>query len=346
MTETKQKQFPLPDSFQPYVIIGLGFLVVAVSVYQIATGASGGIFDTKKATTQTIVGSTPATKEGTKQVAVPNIDSDSDGLTDYEETSIYHTDSLNPDTDKDGYDDGTEVRTGHDPLVNGNKPQGEQTVASANSASNTAYSQYNRFIATTPDDLTSITGGKTLTDLAKGTATSTDPASAKLDNIASLALANVAITDGGGLPVVPDSEIHITNATGKAAVQEYAYALVALATQYAPTTDINDGLAYFKLAMKGDTEKLNEMIRLAGIGVTKLKELPVPQEAVLIHKQSIGILELFIPTATTLQKYKTVSQEVAMKAINDMRVLMNASSGLKDEAQKLFVDKYGINVSL
>jgi hypothetical protein len=55
---------------------------------------------------------------------------------------------------------------------------------------------------------------------------------------------------------------------------------------------------------------------------------------------------LFIPTATTLQKYKTVSQEVAMKAINDMRVLMNASSGLKDEAQKLFVDKYGINVSL
>lgn len=45
----------------------------------------------------------------------PNKDSDSDGLTDFEEINIYHTDPLNPDTDGDGFKDGDEVRYNYDP---------------------------------------------------------------------------------------------------------------------------------------------------------------------------------------------------------------------------------------
>lgn len=45
-----------------------------------------------------------------------NIDTDGDGLTDYDEIKIYHTNPLKADTDGDGYNDGAELRRGYDPL--------------------------------------------------------------------------------------------------------------------------------------------------------------------------------------------------------------------------------------
>ncbi|MBU0897743.1 hypothetical protein KJ806_01280 [Patescibacteria group bacterium] len=43
-------------------------------------------------------------------------DTDNDGLSDYEEKNIYHTDYKNPDTDNDGVKDGDEVKMGRNPL--------------------------------------------------------------------------------------------------------------------------------------------------------------------------------------------------------------------------------------
>ncbi|MEA2065342.1 MAG: thrombospondin type 3 repeat-containing protein [Patescibacteria group bacterium] len=43
------------------------------------------------------------------------IDTDNDGLRDYEEKKIYLTDYNNPDTDGDGYSDGEEVKAGYNP---------------------------------------------------------------------------------------------------------------------------------------------------------------------------------------------------------------------------------------
>jgi len=45
-----------------------------------------------------------------------NLDSDNDGLKDWQE-KLYQTDANNPDTDADGYLDGEEVDSGHNPLV-------------------------------------------------------------------------------------------------------------------------------------------------------------------------------------------------------------------------------------
>jgi hypothetical protein len=45
-------------------------------------------------------------------------DSDNDGLKDWEE-KLYGTDTLNPDTDADGYLDGEEINSGHNPMVKG-----------------------------------------------------------------------------------------------------------------------------------------------------------------------------------------------------------------------------------
>ncbi len=44
-------------------------------------------------------------------------DSDSDGLSDLDELNIYHTDPNHPDTDQDGFLDGSEIKYNFDPNV-------------------------------------------------------------------------------------------------------------------------------------------------------------------------------------------------------------------------------------
>jgi hypothetical protein len=45
------------------------------------------------------------------------VDTDDDGLTDWDEENIYGTKPDNPDTDGDGINDGDEIEEGTDPLV-------------------------------------------------------------------------------------------------------------------------------------------------------------------------------------------------------------------------------------
>jgi len=53
-----------------------------------------------------------------------NMDSDNDGLKDWEE-ELYKTDPFSPDTDGDGYLDGEEINSGHNPLV---KAPGDEQI--------------------------------------------------------------------------------------------------------------------------------------------------------------------------------------------------------------------------
>jgi hypothetical protein len=53
----------------------------------------------------------------TMWINVTGVDSDNDGLTDYDETNLYNTEPDNPDTDGDGVNDGDEVAKGTNPRV-------------------------------------------------------------------------------------------------------------------------------------------------------------------------------------------------------------------------------------
>jgi hypothetical protein len=57
-----------------------------------------------------------ADEEAFRGTSDNNSDSDGDGLTDFDEINAYHTDPAAADTDRDGFDDGTEVKSGYDPL--------------------------------------------------------------------------------------------------------------------------------------------------------------------------------------------------------------------------------------
>ncbi|MDD3190875.1 MAG: hypothetical protein PHI66_04280 [Candidatus Pacebacteria bacterium] len=50
---------------------------------------------------------------------INNPDTDGDGLSDFEEEAEWATDPLEADTDNDGYEDGSEVEAGYDPLNSG-----------------------------------------------------------------------------------------------------------------------------------------------------------------------------------------------------------------------------------
>ncbi len=71
----------------------------------------GVIFVYKYSDEETLLG-----KKVSKTVSESFIDSDNDGLRDWEE-ELFGTDPHNPDTDSDGYLDGEEVDSGHNPLV-------------------------------------------------------------------------------------------------------------------------------------------------------------------------------------------------------------------------------------
>ena len=58
----------------------------------------------------------------------PIIDTDNDGLIDYEEVKIYHTNPLLPDTDGDGHLDGVEVKNGYNPNGAGKMPGVENST--------------------------------------------------------------------------------------------------------------------------------------------------------------------------------------------------------------------------
>ena len=65
-----------------------------------------------------------------------NLDSDGDGLPDWQEVML-HTDPMNPDTDGDGTSDGQEVALGRDPNVAGPNDKMTQDTTASNDATTT-----------------------------------------------------------------------------------------------------------------------------------------------------------------------------------------------------------------
>ena len=328
-------RFPFLENSKPYIIIGLGFLVIFVSGYQLVTGVSGNILDPEK-------GSNGSGAQNNAETVIPNVDSDADGLTDWEEERVYHTNALKPDSDLDGHNDGIEVRTGHDPLVHSNKPTG--TASATATPADSEYYQYNRLVADTSDDLSKINdlSNSVLSTQKTEADTSLD---GRLNSIATLALANTAIAEKDVIPVVKDSEIKITNNSGKEAIQTYVVALASMGLQSSPVKDSQSVISYLSAALSGDTTKVQEIIRLSDEGVKQLKALPVPAEMVASHKLAIGLFELAKTTAASGLNFSSLTPEQILTLANQMRVLQNGGEGLLTDVQAV-MQKYNITVDI
>ncbi len=123
------------------------------------------------------------------------LDSDHDGIPDLQETQ-YHTDWRNPDTDGDGYLDGEEVVSGHDPTKAGND--------NLNADTNVTQSYLHRLMA-----------GVVAGDLnPKNNDPTTQTASLQMIALATITDARSVITknaDVAKINVIPDTEENIND---------------------------------------------------------------------------------------------------------------------------------------
>ncbi len=99
------KHFPSNKLIIPFFLIGLSVLAVYFSS---ARGGPTKIYDKQTASLQ-------VQKEAVEN---PNLDSDNDGLPDWQEI-LWKTDPRNPDTDGDKTPDGEEIKQNRNPLVKG-----------------------------------------------------------------------------------------------------------------------------------------------------------------------------------------------------------------------------------
>jgi hypothetical protein len=114
-----------------YSIIGLGIFSLIFGAWQVKQSLAGNTSISKKQQTN----ATDVT--ATNNEALKKVDTDQDGLSDYDELNVYHTSPYLEDSDSDGISDKDEVLTNQDP----NCPKGQVcTTLLDNSTSGSATS--------------------------------------------------------------------------------------------------------------------------------------------------------------------------------------------------------------
>ena len=140
--------------------VGLSFLQIRNNIYNpFALQISQSDFDTLQSLQY---------DENTK---LQQIDTDQDGLTDYEEITFYNTSRYLPDTDSDGLTDYEEIKKGSDPLC----PEGETCLADVSATATSTQTGVSPLMADilSPDEIL-INGQQQLDTSTVETNTSTE----------------------------------------------------------------------------------------------------------------------------------------------------------------------------
>jgi len=229
-----------------------------------------------------------------------NIDSDNDGLPDWQET-IYKTDPRKPDTDGDGYLDGEEVATGYDPL----KKAPNDIVVSANS-------QKPRPL---PQNLTKALSFKLSQSIVNGKIKSFNKTTGQpltqeeLEQEAGLSQAmEEAIgqqIDEFIIPDISDTQIKISSQTGRAEALSYLNEMGS-AIGRIPNKDEPEMQLFIDAMESGNFSKLEEIRKIYEQSYKNLKEVAVPSDLVDFHKGILGVLWV---TNNIYAAIKNISQD-------------------------------------
>lgn len=101
-------------------------------------------------------------------------------------------------------------------------------------------------------------------------------------------------------PKVLDSQIKISSASGKNALQNY---LAQSAPLFAQLQDVTNSGASDIYNPDGDVNKIDSMLADASAALSSYKKIPVPQEAADFHKQLIAGLETYIDLLKNSKTY-------------------------------------------
>jgi len=214
-------------------------------------------------------------------------DTDTDGLADWEET-LWGTDPNNPDTDGDGFRDGDEVHSNHDPLVARTEEQSHiktaQTIASSASSSEDLSSTavFSRALI-----------GTYLAEVGQGKTTLTEQEQAQLVNSA------INATRSYYDKQPPYAEEDVTTVAAND-TSRYTYA----DTMRSILIDMMTGVVseYASMAELGQGNKQKAVKDLAATAahyrtnIERMKGIPVPTDALMVHVHFIQALNDYVTT--------------------------------------------------
>ena len=206
-----------------------------------------------------------------KAVNNPNsdIDSDRDGLKDWEE-ALWGTDPKNPDTDGDGTNDGDEVKAGRNPLVPGpnDKLDPSDLKNSTEQIASAGENLTDKFSAA----LAAVLGPLALSgNLSSIKPEDTDAIGRSLPD---------AKTVLGDIPSVTKSNLAISDASDIASVKKYFNDLHKLAYEDAfaeiKIGDLEALAQYLKTNNPDDLKNIDPVIDAFGKSIAAMENLPVP----------------------------------------------------------------------
>ncbi len=219
-----------------------------------------------------------------------DLDSDHDGLKDWEET-IYHTDPNNPDTDGDGISDGDEISQGHDPLKKGPDDKLVVTTEQQQDSTSDAYLRLKSLA-----DQGNITQALIYQVIGKsGLSAFLNPAQSK-NTVADLEqyLSTIKPAPKFSEDAIPDDSLAITSDTSTNAIKTYFNSVARIYEQYIfPIKD--DDISIVRAALETtSTEKLGELSALVGATektYEEIKKMSVPKNELLFHKKELFYLQ-------------------------------------------------------
>lgn len=239
----------------------------------------------------------------------PTADPDNDGLSNSDE-KLWGTNPTNPDTDTDGFKDGIEVATNHNPTVAspndklpvGFKPQQNITPLQPSAPSATAFDSFF-------SDSVDLSGGsKNLTQEYAKTVPDINKSPATLSQfITSQPIITV-------LPALNTAAIKISEDSSPISISQYlntAGSIDSIADKARMTIALND---FFENKNAYGFTTLAEAVKASQ---SRIRNLTVPKDAVQYQKLIVGYTELLAATLQQIGRY----QDDQIKALVALRQL-------------------------
>lgn len=260
------------------------------------------------------------------------LDSDGDGLADWEE-SIQKTDPKNPDTDADGYLDGEEIASGYDPLI----PAPNDLLNAEAGRENASAKILQNFVQKVADEKKKL--------VANGQPDA--PISLKgfeMLKIAEDAVANLSKSIGS-LPRPSLWDLNITQDKTQTSIRNYALAAVKIISANFPAINNGSPEEVLKAAIeRNDFSKLNSWIAAYQKTERDLKQLAVPSPLLSVHQDALALLAGLSGTLKNIMR--TGNDPITqLKEIRNYAALTKEWSDLINQAGQEIQNKYKITFS-
>ena len=256
----------------------------------------------------------------------PNMDSDNDGLKDWQEIQLYQSNSCKTDTDGDGFLDAEEIASGYDPTK---KAPGDELPGTAPKGPRPL-----------PENLTNALSSLLAQQIAAGKIDSFNQqgqilSSSELEKYPGIQQAVQQIASAGNQLFMPDpideKQIKITSDNSIKSIQLYAEkAGDGLSSARKIGSSKNEAQLFLDAIQNNNFSEIEIQLQSHERSYQNLKELTVPSDFLALHIQIMDVFSSLIKTYQAiadiesdplkanlaLQKYATLITEAAQLAKN------------------------------